>query len=738
MKKSLLFVLCFFSLSQVLNAQTIDTIDCDKPDRDTTELESIPWFGNNAYLESFLDSIGYPSSGGSNRIVGLDRVKYLIPIKFWVYRSNNGTGGPTVQDLQNYIDNLNRLYNIDNRTWIGFYMKCSIGFIDDDSHVDVESDGEATGLIQDHKERGCINIHIANTLSGNANGIQYRARFFGIDGIFLARRTYTNTALSGTIAHEVGHYFELDHTHQYSDKGKCRKEAIDRNRTWPFITFCPFGGGGPSSQKVCEATGDLLKDTPADHELNSNNSCNYIITGQTDPWGDHYETPPTGSLQPDTRNILSYNGQRGCRNVFSRLQIAVMLYSIERGKSKNNRNAWKDTRAEYDEYEMDNFSEVARNINLNELQQRNFHQQYEETGAVWSQCDVDWVRFTAPCTNSFTIATSAIQNRTNANTRLTLFSNTLTQLAQNDDISGSNQFSSITFNFTAGTQYFIRVENMASLITGYYNLQITPANGIGSIAGPDPLCSPSTYSINNLPQGLSVVWSVSPSNIVSLSCTNCNQTTASVIGNGSATITANVGGCATYTRTISVGVPNAPIIFASNYDAQCGTFFEAYCTEPAGWTGFRWDINFGQHVQDQSGNFTNYVYLSPLINQPQTGQQYYNYVSVQARNACGLSAPSETLQFTVGPVPSNCGGGGGPILLRVAPNPGTNTVIVETTDNTKFSQLRIYDRMGNLRKQLSFPATKKLTLNVSDIPAEIYNIRVFTNNSWRSTGFIKQ
>jgi hypothetical protein len=260
----------------------------------------------------------------------------------------------------------------------------------------------------------------------------------------------------------------------------------------------------------------------------------------------------------------------------------------------------------------------------------------------------------------------------------------------------------------------------------------------GAILGNPAVCNSENFTA---PFGNNVTynWSLSNTSIATLTVNN-NVATVTRNGNGTAVLTVTMtGDCGNSTLSINltIGAPEPPIIFASNYDAQCGTFFEAYCTEPTSWTGFRWDINFGQFVQDQTGNFTNYVYVSPLINEPQTGQQYYNYVTVQARNACGLSAPSATLQFTIGPVPSSCGNGG-PILLKIAPNPGINMVSIESTDNSRFSELRIYDRMGNLRKQLSFPATKKTTVNISDLPAGTYNVRAFLNNSWRSAGFIKQ
>lgn len=245
MRKVIISVFVFLFWKVAVFSQITDTLICDVPDRDSVEFANLPYFANNAYLQTFLDSIGYPSP--TSRIVGPDRVRFHVPVKFWVYRSSLGVGGPDIRQLQTYIDNLNRLYNIDNNTLIGFYLKCSIGYIDDDSHLVINNDIEGMSLVQQHKEAGCINIHISNTLNGNAAGVQYRARFFGVDGIFLSSATYSRVDLFSTIAHEVGHYFELDHTHQYNNRGKCRKEPIDRSRNWPFITFCPLGGGGPKS-----------------------------------------------------------------------------------------------------------------------------------------------------------------------------------------------------------------------------------------------------------------------------------------------------------------------------------------------------------------------------------------------------------------------------------------------------------------------------------------------------------
>jgi len=63
-KPTFILLICFYGL--VSKAQSVDTLLCDAPDRDITEFENLPWFGNNAYLENFLDSIGYPSEGMNN------------------------------------------------------------------------------------------------------------------------------------------------------------------------------------------------------------------------------------------------------------------------------------------------------------------------------------------------------------------------------------------------------------------------------------------------------------------------------------------------------------------------------------------------------------------------------------------------------------------------------------------------------------------------------------------------
>lgn len=489
-----------------------------------------------------------------------------------------------------------------------------------------------------------------------------------------------------------------------------------------------------------------MRDTPADHDLSSNFSCIYTTTGNTDPWGDQYETPPNGSFQPDTRNILSYNGLRGCRDIFSRLQIAVMLYSIERGKSSGNRTAWKDTRVIYDDYEMDNFSEAARPIIIGEVQERTFHEQYIKTGAVWTQCDEDWVRFIAPCTASFAVYTAAIPYTANANTRLTLYDNTLTQLAQNNNIAPGNNFSRIQHNFVQGNEYFIRVDNMGSQGLVYYTLQI----GGGTISGLANVCGNTTLSIPNLPSGAVITWSASPSGLVSFSPagpTTTTSTTATSIGHGTATITATIDVCGATTvaatKVVTSGFPyfSNPI----NGGSVCWPNGNYTFTQPLPFgfptpDDFQWTVPSGWTIL--SGQGTNTLY----VNTGTVG----GFIDVNV-TACGLTRQNSKY-VEIGESdwwPDLWGGGDeemrtGPTTKRTisaSPNPANDIAVItinEAKGNTKtggkpnekkasIREIIIANKTGAVKRILSFSGKlPSERISIRGLEPDVYIVQVNT------------
>lgn len=167
-------------------------------------------------------------------------------------------------------------------------------------------------------------------------------------------------------------------------------------------------------------------------------------------------------------------------------------------------------------------------------------------------------------------------------------------------------------------------------------------------------CNNNTFSIRNVPTGGFVNWESSAVTIATVSCSPCQQTNLTWTGNnsGSVTLTARInlpcGIVVNETFNISnVGRPQPPSIVGLNYDRWCGTYVEAACTHPAGATNYIWNLNYGQVTGEGD-----YFYQAPLVYNPMVGFTYYNYLSVQAQNACGLSDPT-TVSLTVGPVPAS-------------------------------------------------------------------------------------
>ena len=290
---------------------------------------------------------------------------------------------------------------------------------------------------------------------------------------------------------------------------------------------------------------------------------------------------------------------------------------------------------------------------------------------------------------------------------------------------------------------FIRNANwlaseMNGTTTGRTDCSAFCNNGI--ITGANTICNTETYTAP-FGIGANYFWSVSDPTVVNVTGSGHTRQ-IEWNGNPGKQITITViitGDCGNVTLTknnVQVGTTAAPLIQPTNYDAQCGTFMEAYCTQPTGATGYVWNLNFGQVIQDQDGPYTNYFYIAPLVNNPQQGLRYFNYLTVQAKNVCGLSAPSATKEFTVGPVPSSCGGGG-PLLLVVSPNPTNNSLNI-TSKSRAFKQIRIIDKTGVIKKQFSYTSGMlNATINVSDLSADLYNIQVFDGTNWTAAKFIK-
>lgn len=235
-----------------------------------------------------------------------------IPFVAHIIRTSGGTGGLSINNLNLALSQMNMAYQTVNFE----FELCDVNYIDNDDHygnVSYSTSGtsEEYAMAVPNLVSNAVNVFFvpnANGYCGWSSFPAYRDAF-GKDWTVMANSCATN---GSTLAHELGHYFNLYHTHQGVSSGIniFENELVNRSNCGPNV-------------------GDELCDTSADPRLSGcvNSSCVYIC-GYVDANGDTYT--------PDPTNIMSYS-LKSCRTFFSPQQIARMQqsYLIDRNYLAN-------------------------------------------------------------------------------------------------------------------------------------------------------------------------------------------------------------------------------------------------------------------------------------------------------------------------------------------------------------------------------------------------------------------
>ena len=251
-------------------------------------------------------------------------------------------------------------------------------------------------------------------------------------------------------------------------------------------------------------------------------------------------------------------------------------------------------------------------------------------------------------------------------------------------------------------------------IAGIQNLYGLPNSG-ELVDGPDALCSSGSYTIQDVPAGISVAWTVSPSHIF----TNSSGTGATanlnlvnpmtVSGTATLTYTLQGTGCANteITREIQVG-PEYPDFDFYQYPTCVSPNQVVTVVANITQVDYDWTVNGGTILSGQGTQ-------SIDINVGSSG-----YISVHCNVFNGPDA-CEGPRGTVSLYPMACFGIEDNSVTAY-PNPVNDILHLrsETEENIK-GEILVMDSQNTLRKSISVDSCE-VTIDVSDLQPGIYHV----------------
>jgi hypothetical protein len=219
---------------------------------------------------------------------------YVVKLAFHIVRRSDQTGGISQDQLdQAMLDNEEAFAG----TGLCFYVG-STDYIDDSGYYDIGSQAEADELRGVNVVSDAVNMYFVNNLVTTTSLCgQSSFTFSAHQGIIYRNSCIGVSTDHATFPHELGHYFDLFHTHETA-----------------FGEECPDGSN-------CDSAGDLLCDTPADPGLSNltvNTDCEYVGNESVycnGSWQYYY---------PDPVNMMSYT-RRLCATTFTQDQKDKIL-----------------------------------------------------------------------------------------------------------------------------------------------------------------------------------------------------------------------------------------------------------------------------------------------------------------------------------------------------------------------------------------------------------------------------
>lgn len=226
------------------------------------------------------------------------RSSSYVPLSFHVVRRDDGTGGLSDARLVKILDGANLYFA---NSGVRFCWQGPVDYIDSDFFYSGIATIEDVDILRTtNVVPNTVNIYFVESLSVDGNALCGISSFTWseVQGIVIANPC-TEPDNQSVVPHEIGHYFDLLHTHETAWGAEC------------------------VSGYNCHNAGDFLCDTPADPNLlgKVDSSCGYTGNDR-DPCDD---VP----YQPDTTNLMAYS-EDACQVIFTDQQHTRMQATLQR------------------------------------------------------------------------------------------------------------------------------------------------------------------------------------------------------------------------------------------------------------------------------------------------------------------------------------------------------------------------------------------------------------------------
>jgi hypothetical protein len=227
----------------------------------------------------------------------LPQVNRKLSISVFVVKNQVGQSEITDQNIQDAITALNVSFSPIALS----FQKCTVQYI---SNYQFNSINAATinehDMLVQYNELNTINLYLVNQLYDQGGriicGYTYMPGDLGKHSIFMKKTCLSD---GSSLAHQMGHFFNLYHTHE----DVYGLEVVARDST------------------NCKAKGDRCCDTDADPRLDGKVNTDCVYTGLIKDANLEY-------YHPSPKNLMSFS-LNSCRCVFSRTQFVRMINALD-------------------------------------------------------------------------------------------------------------------------------------------------------------------------------------------------------------------------------------------------------------------------------------------------------------------------------------------------------------------------------------------------------------------------